>query len=242
VTAVYKLQSVARRSLEALGQADSNGRILGPQDSGVARELGPLVPNPPARGRRDDDQLPRSHGARDRRALPDEGARPDRRGDGVVFSAFSWSYALLQIPGGIFLDRYGTRLTYSLALSLWSCFTAAMGLVHNLTALGLTRIGLGIFEAPCFPANSRVLATWFPQHERARANSIYSVGQYAGIAFLSVPLFWITQQLGWRGLFSSLKGFGVGIVRLCSVFSVDGTGVAPVSIASAGCPQRCATS
>jgi ACS family D-galactonate transporter-like MFS transporter len=163
-------------------------------------------------------------------------------GMGVVFSAFSWSYALLQIPGGIFLDRYGTRLTYSLALSLWSCFTAAMGLVHNLTALGLTRIGLGIFEAPCFPANSRVLATWFPQHERARANSIYSVGQYAGIAFLSVPLFWITQQLGWRGLFSSLKGFGVGIVRLCSVFSVDGTGVAPVSIASAGCPQRCATS
>jgi MFS family permease len=28
---------------------------------------------------------------------------------GLVFSAFSWSYALLQIPGGIFLDRFGTR-------------------------------------------------------------------------------------------------------------------------------------
>jgi len=37
---------------------------------------------------------------------------------GLVFSAFSWSYALLQIPGGIFLDRYGTRLTYTLALTL----------------------------------------------------------------------------------------------------------------------------
>ncbi len=35
---------------------------------------------------------------------------------GIVFSAFSWSYALLQIPGGIFLDRFGTRTTYSLAL------------------------------------------------------------------------------------------------------------------------------
>src|SRR5262249_47347195 len=31
---------------------------------------------------------------------------------GFVFSAFSWSYAALQIPGGIFLDRFGTRLTY----------------------------------------------------------------------------------------------------------------------------------
>src|SRR5215210_8994669 len=43
---------------------------------------------------------------------------------GIVFSAFSWSYALLQIPGGIFLDRFGTRITYSLALTLWSAFTA----------------------------------------------------------------------------------------------------------------------
>ena len=130
---------------------------------------------------------------------------------GVVFSAFSWSYALLQIPGGIFLDRYGTRVTYTLALTMWSAFTAVMGAVSSLPALVLTRVGVGIFEAPCFPANSRVLATWFPQHERARANSVYSVGQYAGIAFLSVPLFWITQQFGWRGLFFIVGGLGVAL-------------------------------
>lgn len=130
---------------------------------------------------------------------------------GVVFSAFSWSYALLQIPGGIFLDRYGTRVTYTLALTLWSAFTGAMGVVGSLTGLVATRIGVGTFEAPCFPANSRILATWFPQQERARANSIYSVGQYAGIAFLSVPLFWITQQFGWRSLFFLAGGFGVAL-------------------------------
>ena len=128
---------------------------------------------------------------------------------GIVFSAFSWSYALLQIPGGIFLDRFGTRVTYSLALTLWSGFTAFMGLVTSLPMLLFARIGVGVFEAPCFPANSRILATWFPQQERARANSIYSVGQYAGIAFLSVPLFWITQQFGWRGLFFVAGGFGI---------------------------------
>ena len=128
---------------------------------------------------------------------------------GIVFSAFSWSYALLQIPGGIFLDRFGTRITYSLALTLWSGFTACMGVVTQPADAVLTRIGVGIFEAPCFPANSRILATWFPQQERARANSIYSVGQYAGIAFLSVPLFWVTQQFGWRGLFFLAGGFGV---------------------------------
>lgn len=130
---------------------------------------------------------------------------------GIVFSAFSWSYALLQIPGGIFLDRYGTRTTYTLALTLWSGFTAFMGVVQGLPGLVLTRIGVGVFEAPCFPANSRILATWFPQQERARANSIYSVGQYAGIAFLSVPLFWVTQQFGWRSLFFLAGGFGIAL-------------------------------
>jgi len=128
---------------------------------------------------------------------------------GLVFSAFSWSYALLQIPGGIFLDRFGTRVTYFIAVVSWSVCTALMGVVRSLNSLILTRIGVGVFEAPCFPANSRILAVWFPQHERARANSIYSFGQYVGLGFLSVPLFWITRQFGWRGLFFIVGGLGV---------------------------------
>ena len=128
---------------------------------------------------------------------------------GLVFSAFSWSYAALQIPGGIFLDRFGTRLTYFIAVVFWSVFTGLMGVVRSLNALILTRIGVGVFEAPCFPANSRILATWFPQHERARANGIYSFGQYVGLGFLSVPLFWVTQRFGWRGLFFLVGALGV---------------------------------
>jgi ACS family D-galactonate transporter-like MFS transporter len=116
---------------------------------------------------------------------------------------------LLQIPGGIFLDRFGTRLTYLIALVGWSAFTALMGLINSLGALIFARIGVGTFEAPCFPANSRILASWFPQQERARANSIYSVGMYAGIGFFSVPLFYITEVFGWRGLFLLVGGIGI---------------------------------
>ncbi len=128
---------------------------------------------------------------------------------GVVFSAFSWSYALFQIPGGIFLDRFGTRVTYFIAVVFWSLFTGLMAGVGNLFGLISTRIGVGLFEAPCFPANSRVLATWFPQHERARANAVYSFGQYVGLGFLSAPLFWLTQRFGWRGLFLFVGSIGV---------------------------------
>ncbi len=120
---------------------------------------------------------------------------------GLLFSAFSWTYALAQVPGGVVLDKLGTRLTYALSLGFWSLFTLFHGLATNVAALFGCRLGLGIAEAPCFPTNSRVLSTWFPQTERARANSVYAVGQYVGLAFFSPVLFWIVSSFGWRALF-----------------------------------------
>ena len=42
---------------------------------------------------------------------------------GIVFSAFSWTYAAMQVPGGVFLDKFGTKVTYFLSLVFWSLFT-----------------------------------------------------------------------------------------------------------------------
>ncbi len=128
---------------------------------------------------------------------------------GTMGSAFSWSYALAQIPGGAVLDRFGTRMVYGLSLLTWSLVTMVQGLVSTVGAFIGLRVALGVCEAPCFPANSRVLNSWFPQHERARATSIYSVGLSAGLAFLTVPLFWIAEHYTWRGLFIVAGGIGV---------------------------------
>lgn len=122
---------------------------------------------------------------------------------GVVFSAFSWTYAASQIPGGLLIDRIGVRLAYFLSVSLWSAFTLLQGFTTGLASLLGYRLGLGVAEAPAYPCNSRVLNSWFPQSERARATGVYSVGQYAGLAFLSPLLFWIVATFGWRMLFIS---------------------------------------
>ncbi len=128
---------------------------------------------------------------------------------GLVFSAFSWTYTLAQIPGGVFLDRFGSRLTYFLSVGVWSAFTLLQGFVTGLITLLVCRLGLGVAEAPCYPANSRILSTWFPQQERARANSVYSVGQYFGLAFLTPLLFWIVATFSWRGLFIAAGATGL---------------------------------
>lgn len=128
---------------------------------------------------------------------------------GIVFSAFAWTYALAQIPGGMFLDRFGNKLTYALSIFFWSTFTLLQSFSVGLKSLLLLRLGLGISEAPCFPVNSRVVSKWFPQHERARATATYTVGEYIGLAAFSPLLFLILEHHGWRTLFILTGGLGI---------------------------------
>lgn len=120
---------------------------------------------------------------------------------GLVFSAFAWTYAASQIPGGVFLDRFGSKVTYALSVTFWSLFTLLQAFATGLTSLLFFRFGLGVAEAPCFPANSRIVATWFPQHERATATGTYTVGEYIGLAFFSPVLFWLMAAYSWHALF-----------------------------------------
>jgi len=128
---------------------------------------------------------------------------------GLIFSAFSWTYALAQIPGGYVIDKLGTRLTYALSLGFWSLATAVHGLMNSVSGLVSARLALGIAEAPCFPANSRVLSTWFPQNERAKATGVYTVGEYVGLGLLIPVLGWLMAHYGWRSLFFFVGAIGI---------------------------------
>jgi ACS family D-galactonate transporter-like MFS transporter len=128
---------------------------------------------------------------------------------GIVLSSFAWTYAAAQIPGGVLLDRFGTRVTYYWAVTLWSVFTALQGFAFSTWSLIAARLGMGAAEAPCFPANSRVLVSWFPQRERARANSVYGVGMYVGNGLLGPAVYLFTAAYGWRALFIAAGVIGI---------------------------------
>lgn len=90
-------------------------------------------------------------------------------GNGLCISAFAWLYTLCQIPGGWFLDRVGSRVTYFIAIFGWSVATLFQGFATGLMSLIGLRAITGIFEAPAFPTNNRMVTSWFPEHERASA-------------------------------------------------------------------------
>jgi ACS family D-galactonate transporter-like MFS transporter len=121
---------------------------------------------------------------------------------GVLFSAYSWTYVLANLPGGWVVDRFGSRAMYALALLIWSSFTFLQGFAGRFATLFGLRLGVGVAEAPTFPINNRVVSIWFAQRERGSATSVYLVGQYIGMAALTPALFWIAGTFGWRAIFS----------------------------------------
>jgi ACS family D-galactonate transporter-like MFS transporter len=128
---------------------------------------------------------------------------------GLLFSAFAWSYAIANLPGGYLIDRFGSRVVYGIAQLAWSLSTLGLGVVSGFAALFGLRFSVGLAEAPAFPVNNRVVSTWFPQRERGRATSTYASGQYVGSALLSPLLFWMAVHHGWRSVFLATGVAGI---------------------------------
>lgn len=134
---------------------------------------------------------------------------------GFILSAFAWAYALAQIPGGILLDRFGTKRIYAGAIALWSIFTATQGFVGWLpgvsavTMLFAMRFLVGLAEAPSFPGNARLVQAWFPSAERGTASAIFNSAQYFSIVVFVPLMGWIAHEHGWRAIFWTMGAVGL---------------------------------
>ena len=117
---------------------------------------------------------------------------------GMLFSAFFWSYALLQIPVGLVLDRLGVTRIGRWSAFLWSVAQVLTACAGGFAGIFAARLILGIAEAPSFPASSKATGYWFPRTERALSTSLYDVGaKFSNV--IGVPLVALAVVgLGWR--------------------------------------------
>lgn len=129
--------------------------------------------------------------------------------EGLLLSAFGWTYAAMQIPGGWLVDRVAPRLLYALALIFWSAATLLMGFGTSFAVLVVLRLLVGGLEAPAYPINNRVVTAWFPERERATAIGFYTSGQFVGLAFLTPVLAWLQHSFGWHMVFVVTGAVGI---------------------------------
>lgn len=120
---------------------------------------------------------------------------------GLIFSAFSWTYGWLQIPGGALVDVFRTRRFYAIIMFFWSAMTTLQGFANSLVSLIGLRLGLGLFQAPSYPAHNKMVTRWFPTSERATAIAVYTSAQFLVLAFMPIIFVWLMNAVTWRGLF-----------------------------------------
>lgn len=120
---------------------------------------------------------------------------------GDIVFAFQAAYAMMMPLTGRIIDALGTRMSYLVAVVVWSLAAMGHALARTAGQFSIARFALGVGEAANFPAAIKATADWFPPKERALATGIFNSGSNIGaiIAPLIVP--WIAVTWGWREAF-----------------------------------------
>jgi ACS family D-galactonate transporter-like MFS transporter len=140
----------------------------------------------------------------------------DAAAQGFILSSFFWTYALMQIPGGMLADRYKPRIVIAAATIGWGLFQAIAAASTSSFMLALTRLGLGAAEAPIYPAGGKLNAMWMTPNERARGATLLDGGAPLGAALGALVIAGLIATFdSWRTAFVVA---GVGTV-LCGVLA-----------------------
>lgn len=128
---------------------------------------------------------------------------------GYVFSAFTFAYAIFEIPAGYLGDRIGPRSVLLRIVIWWSAFTALTGAAWNAGSLIVTRFLFGAGEAGCFPNLTKAFNRWLPSNERSRALGIMWMSARWGGAASPALVYACLQFMHWRMAFVVFGAIGV---------------------------------
>ena len=126
-----------------------------------------------------------------------------------IVMAFQIAYAMGMAFTGYFLDRFGTRVGFAVAIAVWSLAGIGHALARSVAGFALARFILGIGEAANFPACLKTVSEWFPPKERALATGIFNSGSNIGaiVAPLIVPFIAAHYSWQWAFILTGAIGF-----------------------------------
>ena len=140
---------------------------------------------------------------------------------GLVLAAFTWAYALGQIPSGWLGDRFGPKRVLTVIMTLWSATAVMTGAALGFTSLFGARFLLGLSESGAFPVASRGMQLWFPRVERGRIQGTTHFFSRFAVAVTPFIAGSILLALGWRAIFYIFGSLGVMWAIAFSIFYRD---------------------
>ncbi len=120
---------------------------------------------------------------------------------GLLSSAYFLSFATLQLPLGVWLDRYGARRTESALLLCAAAGAALFASSHSLTGLWCGRALIGVGVSACLMAAFQAYRQWFAVERQSQLASWMLVAGTSGALSATLPVTLALPLIGWRGVF-----------------------------------------
>jgi ACS family D-galactonate transporter-like MFS transporter len=120
---------------------------------------------------------------------------------GVLSSAFFWSYTAMQIPIGFIADRVNLRWLYAGAFALWSLAQGLTGFAGSVAVLIGCRMVLGLGESIYLVGGTKIVSLFFPLSQRGLPCGIFDAGTRTGLVLEGLTIGWLLQTFGWRVTF-----------------------------------------
>ena len=140
---------------------------------------------------------------------------------GWLITAFLFAYAVFQVPGALFGQRFGARWTITVTGVLTviaSVSTAAAPLIATaglmFTTLVLARSLLGVAQGGLFPVASGTIRHWYPVTTWSSMVGLMVTGLWTGAAIASPLVAWLMQAYGWQAalLITSLPALALVVL------------------------------
>ncbi|MEF8813178.1 MAG: MFS transporter [Halovenus sp.] len=131
---------------------------------------------------------------------------------GTLHAAFFFIYALVQIPTGVFADRYGARYVGTAGAFVLSAGAIGFTISGGYLAAFLSRTVIGLGSGVVFISTLRFCANWFRTDEFATMTGLTTGIAGLGAIFATTPLAVAIDRFGWQStvLVLAVLGFVAG--------------------------------
>lgn len=152
---------------------------------------------------------------------------------GLLTSVYFLTFAAVQIPIGVLLDRYGPRRIQSGLLLLAAAGAVLFGMAETFVGLVAARAMIGLGVAAALMAGLKAIVLWFPRERVALINSCMIMLGTLGAVTATAPIEHLLDWMGWRGLFELLAA----VTAACAVVIYF---VVPEPVSASSSPQSSA--
>ncbi|AHE67494.1 MFS transporter [Legionella oakridgensis] len=137
---------------------------------------------------------------------------------GILSGVYFYSYASMQLPGGVLLDYFGPRKLLTIATSICAASTIAFGLTNSFYMACLARLMIGFGSAFAAVGTMKLAANWFASERFALLTGIMVTIGMLGAIGGETPLALLIDSYGWRH--SMVIMGSIGIVLACLIYMV----------------------